>query len=175
MASYHVGRTGAAPIVVIEVVSRFETEDSRERKLERYTQMGVPEVWFLHIRRFPMVVRCELAGTAWNIAMAEVSDLLGGVSFTIVDGVIDLRFPDGTPFPEGAAAVAVQARAEAARADVEAARADAEAARAEAEVARAEAEAQRAQAEAAHARAEAGRAGRLASRLREFGVDPDNV
>jgi hypothetical protein len=166
--SYHVDRTGPAPTVVIEVVSRFETEDSRGRKLERYARMGVPEVWFLHIHRIPMVLRYELVRTTWNVAMAEECDVLDGVRFVVDDDVLDLRFSDGTPFPESIAAVAV-------RAQVEAARAGAEAARAEAEVERAQAEAERAQAEAAHARAEAGRAGRLASRLREMGVDPDTV
>ena len=137
--------------------------------------MGVPEVWFLHIRRFPIVLRWDLAGDAPRSAQAEVCTALDAVSFPVVDGVIDLRFPDGTPFPDNVAAVAVQARADAARAEAEAARADAEASSAAAEVERAEAEAERALAEAAHARAEAGRAGRLAVRLREMGVDPDTV
>jgi hypothetical protein len=45
----------------------------------------------------------------------------------------------------------------------------------EAEIARAELEAARAEAESARAEAESARAARLAARLRDLGVDPDQV
>ncbi len=54
-------------------------------------------------------------------------------------------------------------------------KAEAEALKAEAEALKAEAEALKAEAEALKAKAEAGRAAKLAARLRELGIDPDQI
>ena len=165
--AYRVGETGPPPSIVLEVVSRYENEDARRRKLERYGSMGVEEVWFLHLHPAGSV-RYRMVDAVWQLDSPRVCDLLDGVSFASVDGELEPRFADGTPFPESMAAVAVEAQAEAARAEAEVERARDESARAEADV-------ERAEAEAARARAEAGRAERLALRLRELGVDPDTV
>ena len=172
--SYRVGRSGPAPTVVLEVVSRWETEDARTRKLERYATIGVLEVWFLHMHP-PVNVRYSRLDGGWQADTPVRCDLLDGVSFPAVEGVLELHTPDGRPFPLNTASSELQARAAVERALAEAQRADAESERADAEAERAEAEAERAAEEAVRARATAGLAHRLATRLRELGVDPDTV
>jgi Uma2 family endonuclease len=71
--------------------------------------------------------------------------------------------------PAEAAALEMQ------RTDAEAKRADAEAKRADAETQRADAETQRAEVEAKRADAEAQKSAKLAEKLRELGVDPNQV
>lgn len=174
MRSYRVGETGPSPAIVFEIVSRWENEDARERKLERYGAMAVAEVWFLHLHP-PAITRYTWSAPSWRVDSPSRCEVLGGVSFVSVDDALEMLMPDGTPFPTSIADSELRANSEAARATTEAARAMAEAERATAAAARAAMELERAEDVAARARAAAGRADRLAARLRELGVDPDLV
>ncbi len=127
MSSYRVERDGPAPTLVLEVVSPFETDDARTRKLGRYGSMGVSEVWFLHLDP-PASFRYRLIEREWIADSPAACGLLDGVRFGALDGRFVPFLADGTPFPDAADALV---RTEAARADGEAARADGEAARAD--------------------------------------------
>lgn len=116
---------GDPPITVaIEVVSPSENDDVIVKKLARFDECGVEEVWFLRISLGDILCYRRTEGTLRRV-IDRRSDLLGGVHFEIAaDGSIVPFFADGEEFAPHFIAILRRAR-----------RAEAQAAAAEAQVA----------------------------------------
>ncbi len=166
---------GIAPQVVFEVLSPSNTDDEMDRKREFYDRHGVEEYYLIdpyqnivsgfrrHDGRLIQVMKMD----------GYVSPRLG-IRFERNSGELTLYTPDGRPF-QTREEVAEELRRTAAAFEDERARAIAESQRAD----RAEEQAARAEEQAARAGEQAAReqAARevLAAKLREFGVNPDEL
>ena len=126
---------GDAPITVaIEVVSLSENDDIILKKLARFDECGIDEVWFLRISLGDIVCYRRTDGSLRRV-IDRRSDLLGGVHFEIAsDGSIVPFFADGEEFAPHFVVILRRAR----RAEAHAAAAEAQAAAAEAQTAAAE-------------------------------------
>jgi Uma2 family endonuclease len=152
---------GIAPQVVFEVLSPGNRPKDLVRKFQFFDQFGVEEYYLYDPDRGHLDGWRRRAGE-----LVEIPEMTGfvsprlGIRFEPGEGPNNLRIigPDGQPFATYVEVVAQR--------DAERHRAEAERHRAEAERRRAEEQAQRAQAE--HERAD-----RLATRLRELGIEPD--
>jgi Uma2 family endonuclease len=185
--SYLVWQFGKFPDVVIEIVSNrrgnelLSREEGKSPKKAAYARMGIP--YYAVFDPLQQIQEPEqMAGQ-----LLKVFVLMGGryvelqppfwlesvgLGLTLWQGEFEgktdlwLRWcnRDGTIIPTGAE-----------RAEAERQRAEAERQRAEAERQRAEAESQRAEAERQRAEAERQRADRLAERLRQMGINPEEL
>lgn len=157
---WKVWEEGKAPDVVIELSSRRTWEEDLQKKWRVYEDIGVREYyifdpWYEYLSR-PLLAYRREGGEFISVAVTQgaVSSAVLGLELVDTGETLRLRNPQTGEF-------LLTEEEEVARAEREAARAEREAERAERE---AEARA------AAEARAE-----RLAARLRELGVDPDQV
>jgi len=181
---------------VLEIHVKGDRKKDYETNVERFARLGVSE-YFLYDPparrllgyRLPQGAqgyeRIIPQGGAWHSSMLELD-------FSLSDGRLEISAPGGGMLldprewidrlrgmvdeaSQRAEEEARRAEEEARRAEEEARRAEEEARRAEAEARRAEAEARRAEEERRRAEEETGRADRLAAKLRELGVDPDEA
>ncbi|MGH9105914.1 MAG: Uma2 family endonuclease [Acidimicrobiales bacterium] len=142
-----------APLVTVEVLSTANYEGEGRRALEAkralFGRIGVPAHIELDPEYGAVAIWANQGGRLERAYVGTVYDgpELGGTRVEApAPGKLHIYLPDGREVLD-----------------------------AEAEMARADAEAARAAAEAARADAEAARAARLAERLREAGIDPDQV
>jgi Uma2 family endonuclease len=166
---------GKYPDLIIELLSDSTEDVDREIKLELYQdRFRTPEYfWFspdtLEFAGWKLVdgkyqqIEPNDKGWRWSNAI----ELYLGIE----DGKLRYFTAEG----EKVASPQEEALINRKIAELEAARAEREAQRAEREAQRAERETQRAEREAQRAERETQRAGRLATKLRELGVDPDSV
>ncbi|MGA1264594.1 MAG: Uma2 family endonuclease, partial [Prochlorothrix sp.] len=164
---------GIAPQVVFEILSPGNTLKEMQRKQIFYDRYGVEEYYLYDPDRN------DLSGCLRGETGLEVIDSLEdwvsprlGIRFQPTDTDLHLLRPDGTPF---ASYAEVSQQLEQALATVATAQHQAEQAREQAEQERIRAEQERDRAEQARIQAEQerDRADRLAQRLRELGLDPD--
>ena len=181
--SYFFWEFGKAPDVVIEIVSNTKGGELSDKKRD-YARMGVPyyvvfdpQQWLKEdkLQIFGLHgVKYERLDDAW---LAEI-----GLGLTLWHGVFEskedtyLRWFDqeGNLLPTGEE-LAERAAREAGRADQEAERADQEAERADQEAERAAREAERADQETEARRQAEARAAQMAAKLRELGLDPNQI
>lgn len=153
------------PQVVFEVLSPGNTPAEMQRKFGFYQRYGVEE-YYAYDPQGRTLSGWRRAGNV----LVEIENMQGwvsprlGVRFELVEGVLQLYGPDGTPF-WSYVDLARQWREEKRRADRQMQRA-------EREKKRAEQERRRAQQEKLHAEQEKRRAEQLAEQLRKLGVDP---
>jgi Uma2 family endonuclease len=166
---------GIAPQVVFEILSPGNRPGEMIRKFQFYEKHGVDEFYLYD----PESGALEgwLRGAQGLVAIDDMNGHVSprlGIRFEPGEGPNNLKIigPDGRPFLTYVE-LFDDREAERQRADFERQRAEAERQRAEAESQRAEAESQRAEAESQRAEAESQRANRMASKLREMGVEPD--
>ncbi len=192
---WKVWEEGKAPDVVIELSSRRTWEEDLQKKWRVYEDIGVREYyvfdpWYEYLSR-PLLAYRREGGELISVAVIEgaVQSNVLGLELVDTGATLRLRHPQTGEFLPTEEEEVARAEHEAKRAEREAERAEREAERAEREAERAEREAERAEREAvraeheteraeheAEARATAeARAERLAARLRELGVDPDQV
>lgn len=154
-----------APQVVFEVLSPGNTISEMTRKFRFYERYGAEEYYLFDPDRGELSGWLRQDGT-----LEEIPEMRGwvsprlGIRFTVEGSELVLYRPDNVRF---ATFVELQQQAEAERK-----RAEAERERVEAERKRAEAERERAEAERKRAEIQYARAERLATMLRELGVDP---
>jgi Uma2 family endonuclease len=170
---YKLWEEGQAPQVVFEISSRGTKNEDLQWKKQLYAWFGVREYFIFDpeyklkpsLRAFRLRGR-ELIEEVVTEAHVKSDEL----ALELVDTGQTLRLlnPQTNEFLPTPAEEYVLAEQAQTRAQQEAARAEQEAARAEQEAARAEQEAARAEQEAA-------RAVRLAAKLRELGINPDEV
>ena len=178
-----------APQVVFEILSPGNTKDEMKRKLLFYIRHGVDEYYEYDPDNNTLVGSYRVTGTFTDIPTLQgwVSPRLN-IRFELSDTDLTIYSPNGEPFltPVELAQERDRARQKAEderqraederqRAEDERQRAEDERQRAEDERQRAEDEHQRAEDERQRAEDERQRADRLAARLRELGVDPDQV
>ena len=189
-----------APHVVFEILSPSNTTEEMDDKLEFYEQHNVQEYYVIDPHQNAVEGYIRRRNRLRNVKTMNgfVSPLLG-IRFEEKDGELAIYGPDGRAFQtredrvreiaeelhktsiafeeERMHAIEEGHRAdlEAQRANAEAIRANAEAARANAEASRADAEAKLAKVEATRAIAETTRANFLAAKLRELGINPDDL
>ena len=189
-----------APHVVFEILSPSNTTEEMDDKLEFYEQHNVQEYYVIDPNQNAVEGYIRRRNRLRNVKTMNgfVSPLLG-IRFEEKGGELAIYGPDGRAFQtredrvreiaeelhktsiafeeERMHAIEEGQRAdlEAQRANAEAIRANAEAARANAEASRADAEAKLAKVEATRAIAETTRANFLAAKLRELGIDPDDL
>ena len=189
-----------APHVVFEILSPSNTTEEMDDKLEFYEQHNVQEYYVIDPNQNAVEGYIRRRNRLRNVKTMNgfVSPLLG-IRFEEKDGELAIYGPDGRAFQtredrvreiaeelhktsiafeeERMHAIEEGQRAdlEAQRANAEAIRANAEAARANAEASRADAEAKLAKVEATRAIAETTRANFLAAKLRELGINPDDL
>ena len=189
-----------APHVVFEILSPSNTIEEMDDKLEFYEQHNVQEYYVIDPNQNAVEGYIRRRNRLRNVKTMNgfVSPLLG-IRFEEKDGELAIYGPDGRAFQtredrvreiaeelhktsiafeeERMHAIEEGQRAdlEAQRANAEAIRANAEAARANAEASRADAEAKLAKVEATRAIAETTRANFLAAKLRELGINPDDL
>ena len=182
--SYFLWEFGKAPDVAVEIVSN-KVGHELSRKLRDYARIGVDyyvvyDPWFMLGEAELRVYELSATPFGRRYLLREDFQLPGvGLSLMLWEGFFEgartrwLRWceANGNLIPSGNE----KAEQEAARANQEATRANQEAIRANQEATRANQEAARANQEAVRANQEATRAGRLAAKLREMGVDLDNL
>ncbi|MBN2197210.1 MAG: Uma2 family endonuclease [Polyangiaceae bacterium] len=181
-ASWVVSHEGKGLDFVLEINVSGDRRKDFEENVVRYARLGIPEYFAFD------VPRSRLLGWRLPDARARAFDAIvpqGGrwpsqvleLDLGLEEG--QLRFFSGTgPLPDARELIArLSTMVDGAlrRAEDEARRAEDEARRAEDEARRAEDEARRAEDEARRAEDEARRADKLAARLRELGVDPDDL
>jgi Uma2 family endonuclease len=157
---------GIAPQVVFEILSPGNTVQEMLSKQAFYSAFGVEEYFVYDCEHHHLQIWLR-SGSGPGLQPVPEDRTEGWTSPRLrmrfwvhsEDG-LTVELPDGTAMESYAQVAARRRQAEAARAAAEAARTEAEAARAKAEAARAEAEAAR---------------DRLAAKLRELGVDPDQA
>jgi hypothetical protein len=173
--SYFVWEFGKVPDVVVEIVSNRKGGEM-QRKMKEYEQMHIP--YYIVYDPFGEIQHrmnaealhiYELHGSSYRLVKDFWLETVG-IGLRLWDGVYEdcratwLRWCDerGRVFPTGAERILeVTSRAEA------------EKSRADEEKLRAEAEKSRADEEKLRAEAEKSRADRLAARMRELGINPD--
>lgn len=189
-----------APHVVFEILSPSNTTSEMDDKLDFYEQHNVQEYYVIdpHQNAVEGYIRRRNRLRLVKIMNGFVSPLLH-IRFEEKDGQLAIYGPDGRAFQtredrvreiaeelhktsiafeeERTHAIEEGQRAalEAQRANEQSQRANAEAARANAEASRADAEAKLAKVEATRAIAETTRANFLAAKLRELGINPDDL
>lgn len=176
---------GVAPQVVFEVLSPSNTQEEMRRKLRWYERHGVEEYYVInpYSNRVSCWVRDEL-GLAGGAPLAEYVSPRLGIRF-VENGELKVYRADGREFQTREDRIRdivaeLEGTAEELRKTtlaVEEERERTERIRTEREAERERAEAERARAEAEHVRAEAAerRAEKLRAKLRELGLDPDDL
>ena len=164
--SYKQWAEGGIPLsVVFEVMSPSNTFSVMQQKFAFYERYGVQEYYIIDPQgertTLDVFVRegNELKVRPAEIGASWVSPLMK-VRFIVTHDTVELYYPDGRQFETFMEIGEVR---------------EAERQRAEAEHQRAEAERQRAEAERQRADVERERAAKLAARLRELGVNPDDL
>jgi len=167
-----------SPHVVFEVLSPGNTISEMVRKFNFYRQYGVEEYYLYDPDRGELTGWMRQGDHLEEIP--EMQDWVSprlGIRFELAGVDLVLYRPDGTRFEtylemqQRAEVERQRAEVECQRADAERQRADAERQRAEVERQRAEVERQRADTAAERAEVEYVRAERLATKLRELGID----
>nr|WP_231848421.1 Uma2 family endonuclease [Gloeobacter violaceus] len=163
------------PQVVFEVLSPGNTISEMTRKFQFYHRHGVEEYYLYDPDEGTLDGFVREEGALVGIERMEgwVSPRLGTRFGITPQGDLQLWRPDGTPF-ESYVEIAARAAQEKQRAAQESLRAQSAEQRAEQESLRAQSAEQRAEQESLRAQSAEQRAERLAERLRQLGIDPDN-
>jgi Uma2 family endonuclease len=166
-----------APQVVFEVLSHGNRMSEMAKKLQRYDAYGVQEYYVIDPDRHDVAgyIRSGSGSTLESIAAINgwTSPLLG-ISFVIEDEEITIYRPDKRPFMYFREIERLRSEA-VAMADEERENAHRERENARRERLRAEQEQRRAQQEQRRAEQEQQRANALAAKLRELGINPDDL
>ncbi|MCG3162659.1 MAG: hypothetical protein JMDDDDMK_03953 [Acidobacteria bacterium] len=173
--SWVVWDEGKLPELIIELLSDSTARNDRGLKKDIYASRFHTPEYFWYSPETGEFAGFRLSGTQYEEIQpdergwrwSQVLNLYLGAH----EGFLRYFTAEGAMLPTPAE----DARKEMERAQVEAERAQAEAERAQAEAERAQAEAERAQAEAERAQAAERRVEQLAAKLRELGIDPNNI
>ena len=163
------------PQVVFEILSPSNSKSEMIRKLEFYETYGVEEYYlynpmkkvFQGWRRIKNQLQEIIPINAW------VSQVLG-IRFQMKNNNLEIYYPNGDKFLTSIE-LATKLTQEKKRAELEKQRAESEKRRAESEKRRAESEKLRAEDATQIANQEKLRAEKLAQRLRELGINPDEI
>jgi hypothetical protein len=157
-----------SPQVVFEILSPKNTKSEMSRKLEFYQTYGVEEYYVYDPLKkiFQGWFREENKLQEITPINGGISQLLG-ISFHIENSELEIYYPNGDKF--------LNSIELAQKLELEKQRANLEKQRAESEKQRAESEKQRAESEKQRAESEKQRAEKLAQKLRELGINPDDL
>ncbi|SKB14225.1 conserved hypothetical protein [Planktothrix sp. PCC 11201] len=166
---------GIAPQVVFEILSPGNTKSEMERKLVFYERYGVEEYYIYNPDNYQFQGWQRGDGGLDVIEISEnyVSPRLG-IRFEVSEHPLQIYRPDGAKFLSYVE-INQQLEQEIQRAETERQRAETERQRAETERQRAETEHQRAEETEVLLRQETERSQRLAERLRQMGINPDEL
>ncbi|HAO11236.1 MAG TPA: hypothetical protein DCQ51_08725 [Planktothrix sp. UBA8407] len=166
---------GIPPQVVFEILSPGNTKSEMERKLVFYERYGVEEYYIYNPDNYQFQGWQRGDGGLDVIEISEnyVSPRLG-IRFEVSEAELQIYRPDGAKFLSYVE-INQQLEQEIQRAETERQRAETERQRAETESQRAETERQRAEETEVLLRQETERSQRLAERLRQMGINPDEL
>ncbi|CAD5975138.1 hypothetical protein NO108_04432 [Planktothrix rubescens] len=166
---------GIAPQVVFEILSPGNTKSEMERKLVFYERYGVEEYYIYNPDNYQFQGWQRGDGGLDVIETSEncVSPRLG-IRFEVSEHPLQIYHPDGAKFLSYVE-INQQLEQEIQWAETERQRAETEHQRAETERQRAETERQRAEETEILLRQETERSQRLAERLRQMGINPDEL
>ncbi len=159
---------GQAPQVVFEIISPSNTRKEMEQKLLFFERHGVDEYYLYDTEKLSL--DGFLRGDFELEHIADMSDWVSpllNIRFDMSAGELVLQRPDGSPFLSYEAVIE---NAELAKQEAQSAKEEAQSAKQEAQSAKEEAQSAKQEAQSAKEKA-----AKLAAKLKELGIDPEQV